>query len=73
MTKGTLGVDLAAQKRKTAGCMIEWDDRGDGFVHCPTHDYRDEDLFAKLIDTDYVTRAAPLCQRPARRSPSRNQ
>lgn len=55
---GTLGVDLAAQSRKTAGCMIEWDERGFGLVHCPADDYRDQDLFAKLIDTQYVTRAA---------------
>lgn len=57
-TTGTLGVDLAAQKRKTAGCMIEWDERGHGHVHCPTDRYDDEDLFAKLVDTQYVTHAA---------------
>ena len=57
-TTGTLGVDLAAQNRKTAGCVIEWDERGHGYVHCPTDRYRDEDLFAKLIDTQYITRAA---------------
>jgi hypothetical protein len=48
---GTLGVDLAAQNPKTAGCMIEWDDRGYGDVHCPPEGYRDQDLLAKLIDT----------------------
>jgi hypothetical protein len=55
---GTLGVDLAAQSPKTAGCMIEWDDRGQGRVHCPSDNYQDSDLFSKLIDTQYVTRAA---------------
>jgi hypothetical protein len=55
---GTVGVDLAAQSRKTAACMIEWDEHGAGYVHCPTDHYRDEDLFAKLVDTQYVTRAA---------------
>ena len=38
--------------------MIEWDRRGHGYVHCPTDDYWDSDLFAKLIDIEYVTRAA---------------
>ena len=57
-TTGTLGVDLAAQSRKTAGCVIEWDERGHGYVHCPTDRYRDEDVFAKLIDTQYITHAA---------------
>lgn len=27
---GTLRVDVAAQSPKTAGCVIEWDDRGYG-------------------------------------------
>jgi hypothetical protein len=57
-TTGTLGVDLAAQSRKTAGCVIEWDERGHGYVHCPADHYRDEDLFARLIDTQYITHAA---------------
>ena len=57
-TTGSLGVDLAAQNRKTAGCVIEWDDHGHGYVHCPTDRYRDEDLFAKLIDTHYITHVA---------------
>jgi hypothetical protein len=48
---GTLGVDLAAQNPKTADCMIEWDDRGYGHVHCPSEGYRDQDLLTKLIDT----------------------
>jgi hypothetical protein len=58
MSTGTLGVDLAAQSRNTAGCVIEWDNRGNGRVHCPHHNYRDEDLLAKLVDTKYVTCAA---------------
>lgn len=57
-TTGTLGVDLAAQSRKTAGCVIEWDERGHGYVHCPTDRYGDDDLLAKLIDTEYISHAA---------------
>jgi hypothetical protein len=31
--------------------MVEWDDGGYGHVHCPSEGYRDQDLLAKLIDT----------------------
>ncbi len=58
MTTGTLGIDLAAKAPRTAGCMIEWDDTGSGMVHCPSSDYQDTDIFAKLVDTEYVSRVA---------------
>lgn len=57
-TSGTFGIDLASQPEKTAGCMIEWDASGRGYVHCPGDGFADQDLLAQMIRPDYVTRIA---------------
>lgn len=57
-TSGTFGIDLAAQPRETAGCMIEWSARGTGYVHCPADRFDDAGLLAQMTRPDYVTKIA---------------
>jgi hypothetical protein len=57
-TSGTFGIDLAAQSKNTAVCMIEWDHRGHGYVHCPAEGVEDHDLVAQLTRGDYISRIA---------------
>jgi hypothetical protein len=53
----TFGVDLAAQPAKTAACLIEWDQRGNGVVQCPESGGSDDDLLGWITDK-VVTRVA---------------
>jgi hypothetical protein len=57
-TSKTFGIDLAAQPKNTAGCLIEWDARGNGHVHRPSVCLGDHDLLAEMIRTGDVTRVA---------------
>jgi predicted nuclease with RNAse H fold len=45
---GTYGVDLAAQPKKTAVCMIEWFEDGRGRVDCPGLGASDEDILVQM-------------------------
>ncbi len=45
---GTYGVDLAAQPKKTAVCMIEWFEDGRGRVHCPALGASDADILVQM-------------------------
>jgi hypothetical protein len=56
LTTGTFGIDLASQPTKTAACMIEWDARDHGYVHCPYTGFTDQDLLSQMTHLDYVTR-----------------
>ena len=49
---GTYGVDLAAQPKKTAVCMIEWFEDGRGRVDCPGHGASDDEILNQMTRDD---------------------
>ncbi len=46
----TFGVDLAAQSKKTAVCLIEWREDGRGWLDCPSVGANDFDILAQLAN-----------------------
>jgi predicted nuclease with RNAse H fold len=55
-SSATFGVDLAAQPKKTAVCLIEWCADGRGRVDCPGDHGTDTDILAQMAD-DSITAA----------------
>jgi predicted nuclease with RNAse H fold len=55
----TLGIDLAAQRRNTAICVIEWD-AGDVSVSMPDAGFENPELLAHIQDVDAVGIDAPF-------------
>jgi predicted nuclease with RNAse H fold len=51
-TTGTYGVDLAAQPKKTAVCMIEWYEGGRGRVDCPGRGASDDEILVQMARND---------------------
>lgn len=51
----TFGVDLAAQPKKTAVCLIEWHGDGRGRVDCPGDHGTDTDILAQMADATITT------------------
>lgn len=49
---GTYGVDLAAQPKNTAVCMIEWFEDGRGRVDCPGLGARDDEILIQMSRDD---------------------
>jgi predicted nuclease with RNAse H fold len=54
---GTYGVDLAAQAKKTAVCMIEWGVDGRGRVDCPGIGADDDEILAQMARDDVAVTA----------------
>lgn len=48
----TYGVDLVAQREKTAICMIEWRDDGGGRVDCPQPGVADDQILMQMARND---------------------
>ena len=57
-TTATFGIDLAAQPKNTAGCLIEWDERGRGRVQRPLERLDDRALLDRMAAADEVTKVA---------------
>lgn len=54
---GTYGVDLAAQAKKTAVCMIEWGEDGRGRVDCPGPGASDDEILIQMARDDVAVSA----------------